>query len=143
MYGLSDMFTFGHLDDMLLYWDIPFDNRTFDSNDLLKFNRTLRSYSNWRICEVYLMTEFLKKTNHDLKWTIKDSWGAFASQFCVIDKGSIDLYWGKYSSLEDMWINYEDKVNKYEEMSFKEWLNLYTNLTTIEFPEYLLDESLK
>jgi hypothetical protein len=56
MYGLSDMFTFGHLDDMLLYWDIPFDNRTFDSNDLLKFNRTIRSYSNWRICEVYLMT---------------------------------------------------------------------------------------
>jgi hypothetical protein len=142
MYGLSDMFTFGHLDDMLLYWNIPFDNRTFDSNDLLKFNRTLRSYSNWRICEVYLMTEFLKKTNHELKWTIKDSWSAFASQFCVIDRSSIDLYWGKYSSLEDMWIRYDDQVNKYEEMSFKEWLNLYTNFTTLEFPEDLLDESL-
>jgi len=42
-----------------------------------------------------------------------------------------------------MWIRYDDQVNKYEEMSFKEWLNLYTNFTTLEFPEDLLDESLK
>lgn len=139
MYGLSDMFTFGHISDMLLYWDITLDERTFDTEDIKKFNQTLRTFANWRICEVYLMTEFLQKTNHKLLWTIEDSWKAFSNQFCIIDSKSIDLYWGKYNLLEDRWLNYDDKINKYEELSFKEWLNMYSNFSNIKFPEYFLD----
>ena len=127
---------------MLLYWDITLDERTFDTEDIKKFNQTLRTFANWRICEVYLMTEFLQKTNHKLLWTIEDSWKAFSNQFCIIDSKSIDLYWGKYSFLEDRWLNYDDKINKYEELSFKEWLNLYSNFSNIKFPEYFLDKPL-
>jgi len=142
MYGLSDMFIFGHISDMLLYWDIPLDERTFNKNEIEKFNKTLRTYANWRICEVYLMTEFLNKTNHNLLWTIEDSWKVFSNQFCIIDSNSIDLYWGKYTFLENRWISYDDKVNQYEEFSFKDWLNLYTNFSSIQVPEHYLDTSL-
>lgn len=142
MYGLSDMFTFGHLSDMLLYWDIPLDNRSFSPIEIKKYNLTLRSYANWKICEVYLMTEFLKKTNRSLLWTLKDSWDVFANHFCIIDTKSIDLYWGKYNFAEDRWVNYYEQLNKYEEMTFKSWLDLYSNFSNLEIPEYLLDEPL-
>jgi hypothetical protein len=139
MYGLSDMFNFGHIDDMLLYWDIPFDDRRFNSNNIKVFNKTLRTYAEWRICEVLLATEFLIKTTHKLEWTLEDSWRAFSYNFCIIDSKSLDLYWGKYSMLEDRWLNYEVGFNMYEELSFKDWLNLYSNINNIEFPEELLD----
>jgi hypothetical protein len=142
MYGLSDMFIFGHISDVLLYWDIPLDNREFNSNEIKLFNKTLRSYGEWRICEVLLATEFLKKTNHNLKWTLEDSWRTFSNNFCIVDSKSIDLYWGKYSLLEDRWLSYEEGFNKYEELSFKDWINLYSNINSIDFPEKLLDEPL-
>lgn len=139
MYGLSDMFMYGHIDDMLLFWNISLDARKFNSNDKNLANSSLRNFANWRICEVFLTTEFLNKVGHKLQWTLKDSWEMFANHFCIIDKESLDLYWGKYDFLEYRWTRYDNAVNIYEEFTFKEWLNLYCNFNKLNPPEHFLD----
>jgi hypothetical protein len=139
MYGLSDMLMYGHIDDMLLFWNISLDTRKFNSNDKNLANSSLRNFAHWRICEVFLTTEFLNKVGQKLQWTLKDSWEMFANHFCIIDKESLDLYWGKYDFLEYRWTRYGNAINIYSEFTFKEWLNLYCNLNKLNPPEHFLD----
>jgi hypothetical protein len=142
MYGLSDMFTYGHIDDMLLYWGIPLDTRIFGVKEIETANKTLRNFAKWRICEVFLTTEFLKNVDFKLEWTLEDSWKAFSNHFCVVDKQSFDLYWGKYGFLEDRWKKYDKNINVFEELNFKEWLNLYNHQKDCIVPEEFLDHEL-
>ncbi len=139
MYGLSDMFTYGHIDDLLLFWNLPLDMRIFNINEIETANKSLRSFAQLRICEVYLTTEFLKNVDFKLEWSLKNSWKAYSNHFCVIDKESIDLYWGKYGFLHDHWKKYEYTINVFEELSFKEWLNLYNNQNCSFAPEEVLE----
>ncbi len=143
MYGLSDMFTYGHVDDMLMFWNTPFDNRVFDEKDKEKARLSLRNFAEMRACEVYLTTEFLKNIGREQNWTLEDSWRVMADHFCIIDKENLDLFWGKYDFLEYKWKNYNKKINVFEEIDFKEWLNMYCNLKDYEFPEKILDSTIK
>ena len=139
MYGLSDMLTYGHVDDMAMYWDVELDQRVFDKEQTEAAQTSLRNFALWRICEVYLTTEFLSKAGRELKWTLRDSWQAFSDHFCLIDKEQLDLYWPKYNHSEYRWLNYGDDVGYKNEFSFREWLNVYSNLQSKEVPEGVLD----
>ena len=138
MYGLSDMLLFGHIDDMLLYWNVALDERVFSDDEMLKASTSLRTFALWRVCEVYLATEFLQKVGRKLEWSLKDSWEAFADHFCVVDKEQLDLFWPKYNRFEYRWLGYAEKINS-EEMNFREWLNIYNNLGNKTILENVLD----
>lgn len=142
MYGLSDMLVYGQIDDMLLYWDIGLDERVFDEIKQRQAVTSLRSFALWRVCEVYLATEFLTKIGRDLKWSLHDSWAAFAEHFCIIDREQLDHFWPKYNHREYVWRRY-DKDVKSQELTFNEWLNLYSNLPKLEIPESILDAPFK
>ncbi|MBI5555461.1 MAG: methyltransferase domain-containing protein [Elusimicrobia bacterium] len=140
MYGLSDMLIYGQLDDMLLYWEVALDERRFSDAQTQKAASTsLRSFACWRVCEVYLATEFLEKVGRTLEWTLKDSWQAFADHFCVVDREQLDLFWIKYNRLEYRWLGYTEIANS-QEMTFREWLNIYSNLGNKQIPEKMIDE---
>lgn len=126
LYGPSDMFMFGHIDDILMYFNVDFDNRTIDDIDP-HHGESILAYCKCRVTEVYFCTEFLKKINKDIDYTLKDSWQVYKNHFCVVDKDSIDLYWPKYENLENRWLKYQPHI--LEELTFKEWLNLYAGLT--------------
>jgi len=83
------------------------------------------------------------KFDHKLDWTLEDSWKAFADHFCVVDKESLDLIWGKYTIKENRWLDYSKSVNKFAELNFKEWLNIYGNETSDSATEEILDMPLK
>ncbi len=138
MYGLSDMLIYGHIDDMALYWNAALDERKFSDEDIRKATASLRNFALWRVCEVYLATEFLRKVGRTLEWTLKDSWMAFADHFCVVDREQLDLFWIKYNRLEYRWLAYTG-VNSSQEMTFREWLNIYGNLDNKSIPEKILD----
>jgi len=138
MYGLSDMLICGDIDDMLLYWDIGLDERVFSEKQQVKAGSSLRNFALWRVCEIYLATEFLMKVGRKLEWTLRDSWSVFAEHFCVIDKEHLDLFWTKYSHNEYRWLRY-DKDTRMQELCFREWLNLYSNLAVREIPDNILD----
>jgi len=140
MYGLSDMLIYGHIDDMLLYWDVALDQRKFSDEEIQQAASTsLRNFARWRVCEVYLATEFLKKVGRKLQWSLTDSWEAFADHFCIVDKEQLDLFWAKYNRLEYRWLAYKGIVNS-QEMTFREWLNIYSNLSNKNVPENILDK---
>ena len=134
MYGLSDMLTYGHIEDLLLYWSTDLDMRIFSQEEIRRFN-TPRKWAKCRLCEVYLATEFLKKVGHDLKWTLEDSWLAFARYFCVVDKEQLDMFWPKYNRLEYPSRTYKRLTNSFQELSFRDWLNIYRNLDSMEVPD--------
>ena len=121
MYGLSDMNLFGQIDDMINYWDVKLDENGKGFADL-KIG----------VSELYLSTRFLKKVGREIKWTLEDSWQAFADNFCVVDASSLDLYWYKYARMKEYkYLKYAEMKND-QEMTFLEWFNLYSNLQNKE-----------
>lgn len=139
MYGLSDMFTYGHIDDMVLFWTPECDTRVF-TEDMRRQaeSGTLRKFAELRICEVYLVTEFLKRIGRELKWTLRDSWSVFADHFCVVDNDQLDLFWPKYNRREFRWLKYS-RDERQQEMTFRDWLSLYSDFEGCSIPEEVID----
>lgn len=137
-YSLSDMTIYGYVDDLLLYWSPKLDNRIFPNN---LSNVTMGEFTDARICEIYLVTEFIKKIGHTPKMTITDSWEVFAKYFCVVDQISLDLYWYKYSRhAEHRRFEYKHILSS-RPMTFSEWLNIYTDKKNkFYIPEKILHE---
>jgi len=141
MYGLSDMLLYGHVEDMTRYWGVAQDDRVFSEEFVESRGKSLRIFANWRVCEVYLATEFLQGVGHALEWTLADSWKAFSNHFCIVDKEQLDLFWPKYNRLEYRSLNYEE-FNTKSEMTFRDWINIYRDLESMAVPEHLLDRPL-
>lgn len=137
MYGVSDMTIYGHIDDMLLYWGVDNDERVFTKQEMEASGANLDTFAKWRVCEVYLATEFLKKIDRNVAWTLTDSWQAFADNFCVIDREQLDLFWPKYDRTEYRWRSYPEKF-KTKEMTFRDWFNIYRGIRGIKIDESIL-----
>jgi hypothetical protein len=141
MYGFSDMLMFGHVEDVLKFWNVKLDGR--DSNlryDIEKVS--LREFAEWNLCEVYLTTSYLKAIGHKPKWTLQDSMDVYRKYFCILDKESVDLFWNKYTSLEFRWTRYNSSFNYFREITFKDWLRIYRSDNLIQADECLLDNRL-
>lgn len=137
MYGISDMFMFGHIEDMLCYWSPPLDLRSDTDEERSRAGSTWREFSRWRVCEVYFCTEFLKRTGWEPQFTLSDSWKSLADRFCIIDQHSIYLYWHKYNNRMD---RYSLDISHNLEIGFNDWLNVHTCLDEMAIDESLLDQ---
>jgi hypothetical protein len=125
MYGMTDMLNFGQIDDMLNYWDANLDTRENIKEEITKSHIHPYDFAKYNVCEVYLTTLFLKKNGVDINWTLDDSLEKYAKHFCIINQETLDLYWGKYTSLEYRWKEYGNETNYFEELTFNDWLLLY------------------
>ncbi len=120
-YGTSDMFLFGHIEDMLLYWDVPLDMRT----DFPETS-TIGTYVAAKICEVYFVTEFLKRIGYQPKFTIADGWNVYRKHFCIVDQQSVELLWIKSDRTNEYGRLRYDGLHTDDELTFRDWLLLYT-----------------
>jgi len=123
-YSLSDMTVAGNVDDLLLYFDIPLDNRKVIN---LPTNSLVDDFVRERPGELYLETEFLKKIGYHPTGTLEDSWQIFADHFIVIDHDSLDSYWYKndiYQCLENKFRIYTPEFGLHD-LCFRDWFNLY------------------
>ena len=118
MYGMSDMFTFGAIEDVSRYWDGTLDAREFGESVEAT---THREFAELQVCEVRYCSDFLKRTGWSLEWTLEDSWKAFACRFAVLDAAAVDLYWPKYSNKEERWRSYEGDP-RFLEVDFAMWM---------------------
>ncbi|AKL98630.1 WavE lipopolysaccharide synthesis family protein [Endomicrobium proavitum] len=134
LYDVSDMFLFGHVDDVLKFWSCGFETR-----DKLPSCKSLKEFAQLRPSEIYYTTEYLKKLGHNIKWTLEDSWRCYAKYFCIVDAGSVGLYWPKYSNLSNRWRNFYGEHPDLEELTFKEWVLLYKSLDNICVPEEYIE----
>lgn len=137
-YSLSDMFLFGETNDVYNFWKAKLDQRIFKNQ--IKYSNNIE-YSKQRVCEVYLMTEFLKSIGHEPKWTIKDYWNVLKERFIIVDSNILDLLWPKYNEMEDRWnfasspftSTLENSTN--QQFTFSDWLLIKKN-------HFLIDEDL-
>ena len=118
LYGIEDMFLFGLTDDVYNYWNSDQDQRIFD--DKIKEKLSLKDLAKRRNCEVYFMTEFLKRNGHKLKWTLNDYFEVIRKRFIIIDSSSMDFFWPKYSFLEERHKDFKDI--RFKEISYADWL---------------------
>jgi hypothetical protein len=126
MYGITDMLMFGNIDDMILYWDVEFDDRKINEVDS---GISALDFSKAKLCEVYLSTEFFKKIKFKTDFTIKNYWESMANFFFVVDALSIDILWFKYTRWNER-RRYQNNIRKLdEEFCFSDWLNSYNNLS--------------
>lgn len=127
LYDVSDMFLFGHIDDVIKFWSCDFEKRTKTP----KWKNML-DYCKLKFSEIYYTTEYLEKLGYKIDWTLKNSWQAYARYFCIVDAHSLGLYWPKYYNFVNRWRNFLGINPQLEELTFKEWFNLYTDLDNIE-----------
>ena len=126
LYGITDMLMFGYIDDMILYWDMNFDNRKINEVDV---GASAVDFSKARLCEVYLSTEFFKKIKFKTDFTIKNYWKSMANFFFVVDALSIDIFWFKYVRHNERRRYQNEKRKLDEEFYFSDWINCYNNLS--------------
>lgn len=138
LYGLSDMFSFGHIDDMVLYWSPELDNK----EDQEISGDSIRIFCSKPVCEVYFCTEFLKKIGRKNEFTLEDSWNAFVNHFCIVDSTTaLDLFWNKYGRHSEYRYTVYDAIKTSQELNFREWLNLYAGIyNKSNIPEFVLDQ---
>lgn len=138
LYELSDMLIFGTVYDVMLYWDCPLDEMNRNAN------ATLLEFCKNRPSEIYFTTSFLERTGWNIKWTLRDSWEAYAKRFLIVDDYSLGFYWGKYSMLSRPFRPIFNQVDILEELTYKEWLNLFINISKPDFyvPEFYVQHAL-
>ncbi len=125
-YGVSDMNIFGAIDDVEKYWSAPLDD--------VKNNAVGPASIPKQLCEVYIATEFLKSIGRKVEWTLEDSWNVWKDHFVVADKEALDLYWYKYGRMREYRYPQYDAIKNNQEMSFREWLNIYAADKKIVLP---------
>lgn len=127
LYGVSDMFLFGTVEDMIKYWDIPFDNQSPEEWQNCSGLELFKSYCS----ETYITRAFLKNAGHIVKDNITDSLNVYANYFIFVDKEQLMLYWPKYSNKNSRWDFFYPHA--LEEIKFIDWLNLYFDRTKIDY----------
>ncbi len=129
-YGLSDMLIAGNTDDVLQYFSAPHDRRK-----KMPVSKSQLDFAKKRICETRFSTYFLEAVGRKLKWTLQDSWEAFADHFAIADTASLDFYWPKYSLFREYRYRVYDKQYNSESLHFADWFCLYQNMKSFYVPE--------
>jgi hypothetical protein len=137
IYGLSDHFIYGYIDDILLYFDVELDCRRFTPEDIVNFSKTYRQFSYSRICEIYLCSNFLNKVGRSLRFDLSNSFEMLRDHFIIIDQSAIKLFWNKYTLDQDRF-NYYGFCEP--EISFNDWLILYNTDKMEPINESILDQ---
>lgn len=119
LYGVSDMFMFGHLDSLEKYFNAPFDNVDKKCLSGLSQVEILR-----RHCpETLLGANFLKNIGIQPDYSPQQSLEFLRDCLVFADKEELGLYWPKYTNMDSRWNFY--RPNLLEEIRFKDWLALY------------------
>lgn len=135
-YLFTDVFQFGHIDDMLRYWSAPLDPRTKPS----KMIHTVRDLDTEKMCEQYLSSTYLTSIGRHLSWTIADSWQVLADHFVIADQQSLDIFFYKYDFYEEHRGRRYDGISNNTPVTFSEWLSLYSQKAALpKAPEHWLD----
>jgi hypothetical protein len=116
LYGVSDMFMFGHIDDMLVFW-----NGQLDERKKVNVAGSLRNFAEGRLAEVWLTSNFLVAIGAQLEWSVSDYWSHLGKQFVVVDSSYLDMHWPKYTDIENRWGDWR-REQKFTEVSLAMWL---------------------
>lgn len=126
-YRVSDILLFGDLQDMMLYWDIPLDERNDDFSGWtdMTFQQSSKMQQS---TEVYITSSFLKNLNWPLTYSLEDYWNVLRNFFVVVDERWFGHFFPRYDlmTLDDARGRFHG--NSYVDFNF--WHELYSGLLT-------------
>jgi hypothetical protein len=105
---ISDMFMFGHIEDMTMFW----------SPEFVRTKTVIEE-----VTHAYLQIEYYKKIGLGIENTPGVFYKFLADSFIIIDTSPLDFYWPKYTAYESRFVKYRHHVG--EEISFMDWLDIY------------------
>jgi hypothetical protein len=101
-YWIQDFFFFGTTEDILNYFDAPYDDRNIHSpkdylvaNGMEKFS--IEDHLQLRVPEIYLTKNYLERQGEILDDSVENSWNIIRERFLVIERSEIKLFWNKYA----------------------------------------------
>ena len=118
LYGVSDMFLFGALDDVTRYWNVPLNAYQPKPEDKTPFEDFKESCA-----ETFVCRHFLQGLGEAVSDDIRHTYEMYAKYFCFVDKETVEMFWPKYSNMNSRWESFDNPA--LEEMKFRDWLNLY------------------
>lgn len=133
-YGITDMLMMGYTDDLLAYWPSEVDTRVVEVKPYLN----VLEYAKLELAETYLLTQFIKRKQIPIEFTLQQTWQLYSKLFIVLDKANFDIFWFKYSIEKENRLAF-DADHVYKELSFFEWLSL-NNVE--QFPEEFLQRAI-
>lgn len=123
LFSASDFFLFGHIDDLIKYFD---KESYIESISKYNFGK-IPCFQNDTpvISEIFLCARYLKKIENNLEWNLDQWWLSLEKFYCVIDASSLDLFWLKYDwEYEHRFTkNYSNNFSR--SVEFSDWLTLY------------------
>ncbi len=124
LYTISDLTMFGHVDDMINYWNVPIDDMM--KADTFSFEELYKS----RLGEFYYTDLFFKKMNFSPIATTEAYNEALVKFFAVTDLEEVDLFWYKYR----YYMEGRSRYNNLDTFSatnitwtYGKWLTLFKN----------------
>lgn len=130
-YSISDMFMYGTIDDLLIFWDQSLDTNKIELDEIIK-PRTMTSWSKLTLAEVYLVINFMNKINYQPNFSIENYWTFLNDYFIVIDPEMIGLEWNKYTFNNKM-----GNINQYNLRErfyhFTDWIIFQNNHSNINY----------
>ena len=131
VYGLSDIFLFGETVNLEKYFEFENYLTSLEKN-FGKYPCIIKNTA--VINEIFLCARYLKNSNVDINWELKEWWKLCGEIFCVVDSSDFDFFWYKYEwKFEQRFIqNYT--TNHKQALKFSDWLNLY-NKKSFQFDD--------
>ncbi|QNI83924.1 wavE lipopolysaccharide synthesis family protein [Synechococcus sp. PROS-7-1] len=150
---VSDFFSFGFTDDIILMWDLKLDDPNQTPRDIIIRHRSINDElpftehdlehfrfvtSSSRAGEGYFASNILYKSGRNYSYDWKDSEEFIASCFIVADTSSLALIWPKYGMTSSFskyksghaWgTTFEKSTYGMSEINFCKWLEFYMELT--------------
>ena len=122
VYGATDIFQFGELSDMRLYWS----GGGWEEELARHFKDEILVNGTPLVCEIFLCARYLKQMGRKLNFNLDCWWAALVEYFIVVDLQSIDAVFLKYDyAIEQRFIRtYSEDYSR--SINFSDWLGMYS-----------------
>lgn len=95
VYGLTDIFQFGNINDMLAYWDkSSYEDSVTRNFGLIDLPPIIDGTP--LVSEIYLCWRFLSGCGEVLDFTLENWWTQLRNRFSIVDLTSLDGFWFKH-----------------------------------------------
>lgn len=124
---ISDMFQFGHTEDLLDYWSIELSKKNVDLEEWIKIHREVKIIDEQRLdhSEIYLGIHFAKlKLRDEYKYDYYTYYKFLSERFIILDTDMIGFLWHKSTNNGRNIFVDEPELKLSQCFTFKEWFLL-------------------
>jgi len=129
VYGLTDIFQFGEINDLLQYWDI--ESTTFKvGSTSFNLDSPLIVDGTPVVAEIFLCARYLSRLGIDLTFELRQWWDCLRDQFLVVDNSMLDAIWHKYEFRREHRGSFSYRLRGSLLVDHLDWLTLQLNANT-------------